>query len=143
MDWYLWILLGFALLAGEMLTPGGFYVLFFGVGALLVGLLGLAGVGGSPVLQWFLFSIVSIASLVLFRQRLLAAFGVGAAGRAVDSLQQDVAVLLEDLPVNGVGRAELRGTTWSVRNGGERELKSGQRCRVERVEGLTLWVSAE
>jgi membrane protein implicated in regulation of membrane protease activity len=143
MDWWLWILLGLALLGVEMVTPGGFYVLFFGAGALVVGTLVALGAGGSVAVQWLLFSLGSIGALVFFRQRLLALFKSSESGREVDSLRQDVAILLDALPPNGVGRAELRGTTWTVRNGGAQALPAGQRCRVERVEGLTLWVSPE
>lgn len=142
MDWWLWILLGLALLAVEILTPGGFYVLFFGAGALIVGGLVALGIGGSDALQWLLFSIGSIAALVLFRQRLLRMFKSPADGE-VDSMGQSVATLLADLPAHGFGKAELRGTTWSVRNEGAVDLTRGQRCRVIRVEGLTLWVKAE
>ena len=31
MIWWLWVLLGILLLAIELLTPGGFYVIFFGI----------------------------------------------------------------------------------------------------------------
>ena len=30
MEWWIWVVLGLALLLGEILTPGGFYLLFFG-----------------------------------------------------------------------------------------------------------------
>jgi len=143
MDWWLWMLLGLALLAVEMLTPGGFYVLFFGVGALVVGALTVGGVGGGPALQWLLFSLLSVASLWLFRSRLVAAFGSPPGAGEVDSLLREVAVLQQDLPPNGIGKAELRGSTWTVRNGDSRELRRGERCRVERVDGLTLWLRAE
>ena len=42
MLWWHWIAFGLVLAGFEMLTPGGFFVVFFGVGALLVGLLQLA-----------------------------------------------------------------------------------------------------
>lgn len=143
MDWWLWMLLGLALLAVEMLTPGGFYVLFFGVGALVAGGLTVAGLGGGPAVQWLIFSLVSVASLWLFRSRLVAAFGTPPGVREVDSLLREVAILQQDLPPNAIGKAELRGTTWTVRNGESRELRRGERCRVERVEGLTLWLRGE
>jgi inner membrane protein len=142
MDWWLWLLLGLALLGVEMLTPSGFYVLFFGVGALTVGALTAAGIGGPVSVQWLLFSAVSIAGVTLVRRRLLPST-TAAGDRAVDSFGQDVAILLEDLPVGGVGKAELRGTTWTVRNAGAGALRAGQRCRVERIDGLTLWLRAE
>ncbi len=39
MDWWIWLVLGFALLGAEMLAPGGLYLLFAGVAALSVGVL--------------------------------------------------------------------------------------------------------
>ena len=37
MGWWLWMLLGFALIVCELTTPGGFFFLFFGLGAVAVG----------------------------------------------------------------------------------------------------------
>ena len=39
MEWWTWILLGLLLLLAEIVTPGGFYIIFFGVGAVVVGVL--------------------------------------------------------------------------------------------------------
>ena len=50
---------------------------------------------------------------------------------------------LEDLPPGAVGKAELRGTAWSARHEGPETLPRGRRCRVQRVEGLMLFVQAE
>ncbi len=143
MIWWAWVLLGLALLALEMATPGGFYVLFFGVSALLVGALTGWQLIERPVVQWGLFSVLSIASLALFRRRLQAMFQVGSTREAIDNLRGEVAVLSADLPPGAVGKAELRGTVWTVRNVDSRRLDAGARCRVERAEGLTLLVRGE
>ena len=45
MIWWYWMVLGLLLLGLELATPGGFFLLFFGVGALLVG--GLAIIGAA------------------------------------------------------------------------------------------------
>jgi membrane protein implicated in regulation of membrane protease activity len=37
----------------------------------------------------------------------------------------------------------MRGTSWSARNIGEKSLARGERCKVERVEGLTIYVRTE
>ncbi len=37
MIWWYWVVLGLLLTGLELATPGGFFVIFFGVGALLVG----------------------------------------------------------------------------------------------------------
>ena len=64
-------------------------------------------------------------------------------GGPVDALVGETAVLLDDLPPRGVARAELHGTPWEARSRTEAPLARGQRCRVERVEGLTLWLRPE
>lgn len=144
MAWWLWILLGLALLAFEALTPGGFFTLFFGIGAIVVGLLAAAEVGGPPWVQWLLFSFVSIVSLVLFRRRLQRWMESRPPVQdPVDSLVGASAVLLDDLLPGDVGKAELRGSSWTVRTDAPTTIPKGTRCRVERADGLTLWVRPE
>jgi inner membrane protein len=142
MDWWLWLLIGLALLAVELFTPGGFYVVFFGVGALVVGLLVGLGAGGAPWVQWLVFSATSVASLLLFRGRLLARMRGGTPDVPMDTLVGELAMPIEDLAPGAVGKAELRGTSWTAQNADDRLLAKGQRCRVVRVDGLTLLIRA-
>lgn len=144
MTWWYWMLLGLALLGMELLTPGGFYILFFGLSALVVGAVAGLAPGVSDWVQWLLFSVLSIASLVLFRNPLLAKIkSVDGSKPDVDSLVGELATLTEDLVPGATGKVEFRGAAWTARNGGHVTLHRGQRCRVERVEGLTLWITAE
>jgi hypothetical protein len=144
MAWWAWILLGFFLLLAELLTPGGFYLLFFGTGALIVGVLVLLQVGGPSWLQLLLFSALSTAAVVLFRRPLVQRFGGRAAPQGTsedtDSLVGESAVAMETIAAGDMGRVEMRGSSWRARNLGERPLASGQRCTVERVQGLMLEV---
>jgi membrane protein implicated in regulation of membrane protease activity len=142
MPWWSWILFGLGLLGLEMLTPGGFFLLFFGLGALVVGALAGLGMAEPLWLEWLLFSVLSVGSMVFLRQRLVERLRIPEAA-AVRSLVGDVAVLLHDLPPGAVGKAELRGTAWSVRHDGPDTLLRGRRCRVEHVDGLMLRVRPE
>jgi inner membrane protein len=143
MEWWYWILLGLTLLGLEILS-GGFYLMFFGLAALAVGALVVFAVAEPVWLQWVLFSVLSVASLLFFRGRILRTIKAkDQTQKYSDSLVGEVATLLEDLPPGSTGKAELRGATWSVRNGGAAMLSKGQRSRVLRVEGLTLWITAE
>ncbi len=142
MAWWVWALVGLVLLAIEIVTPGGFFVIFFGLAALAVGVLVGIGAGGPDWMQWLLFSVLAVGSLVLFRGRLVDRFRDGS-GPSPSNLVGEIATLADDLPPGGVGKAELRGTTWSVRHDGDGTLARGQRCRVKRVDGLMLWVRAE
>lgn len=142
MLWWIWILLGLGLLVLEMATPGGLFGLFFGLSAILVGGLVALGWGGSVAVQWVLFSGLAVAMLALLRAPLKARMNVDGRHRAVDSLVGDAGVILEDVVAEGRGKVEIRGSTWTARvDGGS--LAKGQRCRVDRVDGLTLWVRPE
>ena len=55
----------------------------------------------------------------------------------------DLAVVLEEVVPGGAGKAEMRGTSWNARTTGRATLAKGQRCRIERIEGLTLWLVPE
>jgi membrane protein implicated in regulation of membrane protease activity len=139
MSWWIWILLGLGLLVVELVTPGGLFALFFGLAALCVAPLALAGLTGTP--QWLAFSAISLVLLLTMRRTLQERLRAGTL--PVDSLVGEPVVLLGDLPAGGETKAELRGSPWSARAASGIPLRSGQRCRVERIDGLTLWVRAE
>jgi inner membrane protein len=141
MAWWQWILLGLALSALELATPGGFYLIFFGVSAILVGLASLVGFLVPAWFEWLAFSVGSIVMLLLFRRRLTQLIQPGAGD--VDSLVGETALPLETIRPGAIGRAELRGTVWSARNAHDGELARGQRARVQRVDGLTLYLVPE
>ena len=125
MDWWIWMLLGFVLLAGEMATPGGFYLLFFGVGAVVVGLAALAGLVLPIWGQWLLFSALSVALLALVRPRIVGRFHQ--AGVAVDDSVVGEWVRVETRTEPGdLGRGELRGSPWTISNAGAVVARAGR-----------------
>ncbi len=144
MTWWYWMVLGFLFLGAEMMTPGGFYILFFGLAALLVGALAGFGLVETDWLQWLLFSGIAVGSLLMFRGPLLAMMkGTAKETPDLDSMAGELAIPLEPLNVGQIGKAELRGTTWNAKNVGTAPLGKGQRGRVTHVEGLTLWITTE
>ena len=144
MDWWLWAALGLVLAAGEILTPGGFFVVFFGLGALVVALLAFVGLAGALSFQILLFSVFSVASLLLFRNPLLRWMGRHTPKTVdVDSFVGELAVAASAIPPGGVGQAQLRGSAWNARNASQAAIAAGGRCRVTRVEGLVIWIEPE
>ncbi len=139
MVWWCWVLAGIALVAFEVATPGGLFALFFGVGALFVA--PLAAFGCSSTVQWFAFYVLSLAGLATLRGTLLRRLSRHPSAQA--ELVGEQAVLMEELPAGGEAKAELRGTPWTARAASGVPLARGQRCIVERVEGLTLWLRPE
>jgi membrane protein implicated in regulation of membrane protease activity len=143
MTWWFWIVFGLGLCALELATPGGIVIVFFGIAALVVGLLALAGAAGQAWVQWLLFPIFALVSLRLFRQPIMNRLGIGGERSDVDTLVGEIAIVAEAMPPGGHGRAELRGTTWSAKNVDSILLASGQRCRVVAVQGLMLDLRSE
>ena len=101
MQWWHWAVLGLVLGLLELATPGGFFILFFGVGALLVGVLSLLGIAGPLWLQWVLFGVLSVVTLFFFRDPLLRRMRASEHTGLVDSLTSDIAVAKEDILARG------------------------------------------
>ncbi len=139
MAWWIWVLVGVALLIVEIMTPGGLFALFFGVGALCVAVL--AALGAGPVVEWITFPVVSVILLVGLRRKLQERLGAQPP-TPIDSLVGQEVLLLQDVPAGGEGKAELRGVPWSARAASGIPLAKGQRCKVERVDGVVLYVTA-
>jgi membrane protein implicated in regulation of membrane protease activity len=139
--WWMWFLLGLVLLLAEFTTPGAFYLFFFGLGAVGVGLLGAAGIHLPLAMELLAFLAFSFGLLLLLRKRLRLRFDSRLPEREVDNVVGEVAVALEDIAVDGVGKAELRGAVWNARNVGDAPVAQSQRCSVMRVDGLTLWIA--
>jgi len=139
MNSWMWLLGGLVLLAAELLTPGGFYLIFFGAGALAVGLITLL----APVplaLQFAIFGALSLAALALFRKKIISLMNRPAGSVAVDTLVGSEAVALDEIAGHGMGKAELRGAAWTARNVGPSPIGRSERCIVEQVDGLMLLV---
>ena len=142
MEWWIWLALGLVLMVIELATPSGFFVMFFGLGALTVGVLTRLGVGGPPWLEWLLFTVFSIVYVLLFRDRLQQRVQHPESDN-IDTLVGEIALPRERIPPAGIGRVELRGTLWSARNDSTEPLEPGRRSRVTRVDGLVVVVQPE
>ena len=141
--WWHWLVVGLLLALAELATAGGFYIVFFGIAAIVVGLLAAAGLAGPLWTQLLLFSVIAVAGLLLFRSRLLRWVQLDPQAPAVDSLVGDVGLVARDLGPDEIGKVELRGASWSARNATAVVLPAGSRCRVLRVDGLMLYVGPE
>jgi membrane protein implicated in regulation of membrane protease activity len=141
--WWHWLAVGLILVALEMAASGGFYIIFFGIAAIAIALLQIVDLSGPVWVQLVLFAILSVGSLLLFRNPLLRWLKLDRPGVNVDSMVGDLAVPLEDIAPGAVGRAELRGTVWSARNRAARVVSRGERCRVLAVDQLMIFIEPE
>jgi membrane protein implicated in regulation of membrane protease activity len=141
LTWWAWLVFGGVLMAAELLVPTGFFLFFFGVGAALTGCLVALGLLPSFAVQGLVFIALSLASIVLLRKPLLAKFHFrNKTHSSVDSLVGQTAMALDAILPQAFGKVELRGSCWSALNTGLEPIASQARCRVDKVEGLTLHV---
>ncbi|HKB81232.1 MAG TPA: NfeD family protein [Thermoanaerobaculia bacterium] len=138
MAWWIWTLIGFFFLLLEFLAST-MHSAFFAAGAFLVALLVAVNVAGPLWAQILVFTLFSLATLLLIRPWVVRKLHLSRTV-VVDTMIGEQALALGELPPDAFGKAELRGSTWNAHNIGETALARGQRCIVERVEGLTLHV---
>lgn len=138
-----WIIFGLLLLLSEWVLPG-LVALFFGIGAILVGILTALGIISSLPVQLGLFALLSLASLFLLRgqcQRWMR----GSVGHRAETDYDDNTLVgrrvmvIEDFGL-GIGVVELNGARWNAESADP--LKSGDPAWVVRTSGIMLVVSA-
>jgi membrane protein implicated in regulation of membrane protease activity len=140
MDWWIWTLIGFFFLGLEFVSTT-MHSAFFAAGAFLVAILVAFHLGGPLWAQLLTFTIFSLITLLIIRPVVVQKLKLSQT-KIVDTMIGEQAIAMEDLPPSAVGKAEMRGSTWNARNVGETALVRGQRCTVERVEGLVLHLRA-
>lgn len=140
MTWWIWVLIGLMLLGIEFVSTT-MHIGLFALGAFFVAALELFGVRMPLWGELLVFTGVSLFCLLVLRPVLIRKLKLNVK-RDVDPMVGEQAITLEDIAVAGIGKAEMRGTTWSARNVGETALARGQRCIVAAVDGLVLHLRA-
>jgi membrane protein implicated in regulation of membrane protease activity len=144
MPWWAWLVLGIGLLGVEMLViDAQFYLVFIGLSAAVVGLLGLAGSNLPDWMQWLVFSALAVVAMIAFRKRLYDV--VRNRGGHVDERLTvgDRVVIASRLDPEQSGRVEYRGSNWTARNTGSEPIEAGREAVITSIDGLTLHVRAE
>ena len=137
--WWIWVVAGLALMGLEAFLPAGFYLFFLGLAAVATGSLTWLGVVSTLFYQ-AVSALLGMGVVLALRQPVVARLKLTPQA-IVDSIAGETATATESLAARGgSGRVELRGSTWLARNVGDIEIPLHAKCRVERVDGLTLEV---
>jgi membrane protein implicated in regulation of membrane protease activity len=138
--WIIWLVVAALFVAGEVVTAG-FFLFWFGVGALAAAVVALVGVN-SLAAQVIVFLAVSLLLLVASR-RLFDRFGPRTALRSgVETMIGQLGTVVE---ASQGARAEsavrVYGSVWTAFPiDGEEPLQVGESVCVTRVEGNTIYV---
>lgn len=138
MPWWGWLILGGALAALELLNTT-FYVIFFAIAAILMGLLKLAGAELPMWAEWLLFAVAAITAMLLLRKKLHERLH-GSAPPVVDNT--GVVEVHEDVPVGARVRVKMRGSEWTATNVGRSAIAAGSQARVVDHRGSGIAIEA-
>lgn len=142
--WF-WMILGALLVLSEFFITG-IVAIFFGIGAILVGIATAVGLVSAPAEQIVLFAVLSVASLLLAREKVEVWFR----GNVSDRWEGDqdpvsargARVLVTEPFDQGVGKVRLNGVEWKAEcDSGE--FQAGDTVWVVGHRGITLLVSPE
>ena len=139
--WVVWVVAAVVLVIVEATTTA-FVAIYFGFAALVTAAAALAGL---PVaLQFVVFGLVSVGSMVLTRPALRRAAGRTASIRTgVDAMQGRIGVVVRPIAELEPGQVKVGGETWTARSFYDGEsIPEGARVEVVRVEGVTALVIA-
>jgi inner membrane protein len=137
-EWWYWIIAGVFLLLSEALTPGGFYLLFIGIAAIVVGAM-------NPLIHtaWVeivLFAVLSTACIAVLRKPLVERVRKTTLQSDVPEFIGETARAVSGIAVGKEGKVELRGSVWQARNGGAADIAQNSLCVISAREGLLVVV---
>ena len=142
-EWWYWIVLGLCLVMSELVVPA-IFVIWFGIGALLVGVSLLVMPMLGMAVQLMLWAGLSTL-LVIFWFRYLKPKTVSLAGSSSAQALGEVGLLVSDLCPDSRGQVRfqkpvLGSDLWECY--AETPIKAGERVRVVKIEGHFIKVEA-
>lgn len=140
-EWWHWMVLGLCLSMAEMLVPA-FFIIWFGIGALGVGIALFFAPGLSVATQALLWAALSMVLVAVwfrhFRPRTMTSIGTSSA-----SVTDEVGVLVTDIDPETRGQVRfqkpiLGSDLWECY--ADTSIKAGDRVRIVAVEGSYIKV---
>ena len=141
----IWAAIGIALILLEFAVPG-LIIIFLGIGALSVGLLIWVGMPTAYGLPLIMFSVISVGSLLLLRNKFRTLFVgrtiTGGTGGDDDDFLGRVAEVESGFSDDRSdrGRVFFRGTHWQARSQGVGGFAKGDEVRIVDRNGSELVV---
>lgn len=142
-EWWIWIVGGLALIVAELAIPA-FFVIWFGLGALLVGLLTLLLPQISATAQIAVWTLASLALVVLWFKVFKQSFHRTRIGTADGEVIGEIGLLVGAVAPFARGKVRfqrpvLGSDEWVCL--ADTAIAAGERVRVVAVEGSFLKVS--
>lgn len=143
LEWWAWIVGGIGLILAELVIPS-FFVVWFGLGALLVGLLALLIPGLSLTAQLAIWTAASLAMVMLWFKVFKPGFHKTRIGTAAGEAVGEIGLLVSAVAPFERGKVRfqrpvLGSEEWVCM--ADTPIATGERVKVVAVEGSFLTVS--
>jgi membrane protein implicated in regulation of membrane protease activity len=136
--WQMWIILAALFVIGEIFTAG-FFLLWFGVGAAVAGILALMGFG--TAWQWGAFAVVSGILFALSRKFAEKFTKIQPPGIGADRFIGKIGVVLEEIDnLKNTGRVRIGKEEWRADSATREIILEGKRVEVTMLDGTHLIV---
>ena len=136
--WWVWMILAAICIVAEIFTAG-FFILWFGVGALAAGLLSLLGLGAGW--QWAAFVVVSGVLFVVSRRFAERFTKQQPPGIGADRFIGKQGLVLEKIDNReNTGRVRIDKEEWRADSETGEDIPKGERVEVTRVDGTHMVV---
>ena len=136
--WWIWMIVAAIFVVGEIFTAG-FFLLWFGIGAAVAGILSLMGLG--MIMQLTVFIVLSVILFAVSRQfadRVSSEQPPGIGANRFIGMEGVVLQRIDNL--KNTGRVRMSREEWRAESEGGDPIEEGQRVVVSRVNGTHLVV---
>lgn len=141
-EWWHWAVLGIGLVIAELAVPA-FFIVWFGLGALLVSVIVLAAPSLSLTAQVLTWTLASVAMVVIWFRIFKPSMHKTKVGMADSNIVGEVGMLIRDVEPFQKGQVRFQkplvgSEVWECI--ADEPIKSGDRVRVLGIEGSFLKV---
>ena len=139
--WMLWMIFAALMIVGEIFTAG-FFVLWFGVGAIVAGIFALLGLGTGWQLGAFI--VVSLVLLIISRRFAEKITKPQPDGIGANRLMGQSGIVLEEINnSSNTGRVRLGKEEWRAESDNNNPIPANSTVKVVQMSGTHLIVKLE
>ncbi|MCQ2979553.1 MAG: NfeD family protein [Clostridia bacterium] len=140
--WTIWVIAAVIFAIIEIYTPS-FFIIWFSVGSIGAAITSIFT--DNTLIQIGVFIVLSLV-LVLSTKRLTDKFITKKNSYKTnsDKLIGKVGLVIEDInPIESLGRVKIQGESWKATSTDNKEIEKGSKVKVDKIDGVTLYVTKE
>ncbi len=133
----IWVIVGVLMMILEIFAVS-FFFLFFGVGAFVTALFAWVGIAESLTVQLIIFSVISAASMFIFRKKLQQSFNQKSGN--YNEFKGEKATVISPILPNNDGKVFFRGADWIAYTEEDQEIPINSSVSIKKANGIRLLV---